>query len=106
MVVLRIAHQTDVMQAISGLKSSTTNSVIADYYATEEPHPSCFLTEASASLGEAPQGLTAFNGGKFVCLLSYHLQFCLREFLQCQLTPLLEDIFTDGRIGVKWFERL
>ncbi|MFT6279734.1 MAG: hypothetical protein ACJAU0_002568, partial [Flavobacteriales bacterium] len=53
MVVLRIAHQTDVMQAISGLKSSTTNSVIADYYATEEPHPSCFLTEASASLGEA-----------------------------------------------------
>jgi len=64
------------------------------------------LIEVSFSLGEAPQGLTAFDGEKFVGLLSYHPQFCLREFPQWQLTHRLGAGITDGTIGIKRFQRL
>lgn len=66
------------------------NAGTSDFYSDVEANPSCFLTNVNVSLGEDPQGLTAFEGNQFVGMYAYHPQFCLRELIQCKLTEPLQ----------------
>ncbi len=66
------------------------NAGTSDFYSDVEANPTCFLTNVNVSLGEDPQGLTAFEGNQFVGMYAYHPLFCLRELIQCKLTEPLQ----------------